>query len=228
MQPEVANFLRHGILWAVSQTEAVALSRPSCPSGSRREARTEAILRAALEQLAKVGYSAMSIEEVAASVGIAKTTVYRRYPTKLDLVRAALGQFLGEAFGEPPNTGSLRGDLILMGRQALQLTSSVIGQGLFRASLLHSVEPELEQMGKHFEFQRAERQRVVAVRAVARGELSSEADFVTVMELLSGALLLRAVVKREPVDEIEVARMVDVLLQGVSPTSPRHRTGSRR
>jgi AcrR family transcriptional regulator len=213
--------------WPVPQSEAPLSRQSSHLCGSRREARTEAILRAALEELAEVGYSALSIEAVAARVGIAKTTVYRRYPTRLDLVRAAVGQHLDEALGEPPDTGSLRGDLIALGRQTSQLASSVIGKGLFRTRLLDRVEPELDRMAKDFQTDREQRHRVIADRAVRRGELASRADFDNAVELLSGALLFRSVFKRDLVDELEITRIVDLLMHGLQGTNGRGRGGAR-
>ncbi len=167
----------------------------------------------------------MSIEAVATRVGIAKTTVYRRYPTKLDLVRAAIRQFLDEAIGEPPDTGSLRGDLIALGRQAVLLGSSVIGQSLLRTNILDRV-PELERMGQDLEAEREERYKVVGARAVARGELADESDLTRVCEVLSGSLLLRLVIKKVLVDELEIGRIVDLLLHGVTPGAARLRSKS--
>ncbi len=228
MQLKVAESSRPATLLSVTQVATPRDLSASCPCGSRHEARTEAILRAALEELAAVGYSALSIEAVAARVGVAKTTVYRRYPTKLDLVRAAIGQYLTDALGEPPNTGSLRGDLIALGQQAVQLASSVLGQSLFRMRLLDRVEPELDQMGKDFEAQREARQSVIATRAMARGELQSRADFEDVVQLLTGSLLFKLVIKKAPIDELEVTRIVDLLLHGASPASARHQRAVAR
>ncbi len=47
------------------------------------------VLRAAFELFAERGYGGLSIEEVSARAGVNKTTVYRRWPTKIDLLRAA-------------------------------------------------------------------------------------------------------------------------------------------
>lgn len=197
------------------------------PGGSRREARTEAILRAVLEEVAEVGYSALSVEAVAVRVGVAKTTIYRRYPTKLELVSAAIRQYVNEALGEPPDTGSLRGDLIALGRNLAQLASSVLGQSLFRTKIMGRVEPELEQLGKQFEAERNQRQRVVATRAIARGELQSEGDFHRVTQMLAAALLFQIVFERAPVDELEITRTVDILLHGVASATARHRPSPR-
>jgi AcrR family transcriptional regulator len=188
----------------------------SGPAGSSHRARTEAILRAALEELAEAGYSAFSFEAVATRVGIAKTTVYRRYPTKADLIRAALRQHVDESFGTQPDTGSLRGDLIALGRLISQFASSVIGQGLFRTRLLDRVAPELDAIGKDFERENELRHRVIGQRAVTRGELESDADVDRIMEILSGWVICSLALKRRPVGELEIARTVDLLLNGVA------------
>jgi len=164
------------------------------------------------------------MESVAVRVGIAKTTVYRRYPTKAELVRSAIRQYLGDAFGTQPNTGSLRGDLITLGMQSLQLASSVLGQGLFRTQLLDRVAPELEQIGQEFEAEREAQHKQVAARAIARGELASDIDFARLLQVLSGALLFKVAIKKQTVDELEVSHIVDMLLNGVAKPSlrPRH------
>lgn len=206
---------------------SVTHPRQAQPTGSKREARTEAILRAVLEEIAEVGYGALSIEDVAARVGVAKTTIYRRYPTKLELVRTAIAHFLAEALGEPPDTGSLRGDLIALGRGTVQLGSSVLGQSLFRTKLLDRLDPELEELGKHFEAERMGQQRVVALRAIERGELQNEDDFQRAVQLLSGSILVRMLVHSEAFDELEITRTVDLLLHGLCHTPMRHRAGTR-
>ncbi|HMA96884.1 MAG TPA: TetR/AcrR family transcriptional regulator [Polyangiaceae bacterium] len=206
---------------------SVVHQRRAQPTGSKREARTEAILRAVLEEIAEVGYGALSVEEVATRVGVAKTTIYRRYPTKLELVRTAIAHYLAEALGEPPNTGSLRGDLIALGRSAVQLGSSVLGQSLFRTKLLGRIDPELEELGKHFEAERLEQQRVVALRAIERGELQNEDDFHRAVQLLSGSILVMMLVHCRPFDELEIARTVDLLLHGLCHAPARYRAGAR-
>ncbi|MCH9020821.1 MAG: helix-turn-helix transcriptional regulator, partial [Proteobacteria bacterium] len=84
-----------------SKTEGVR-GRPRDPEADR------AILQATIELLAEIGFSAMSIEGVAARSGVAKTTIYRRFDSKLELVLNAMNRSL--AIDEIPDTGSLRGD----------------------------------------------------------------------------------------------------------------------
>lgn len=71
------------------------------------------ILTAALDALAGNDYDQVTVDAIAASAGTAKTTIYRRWPTKIDLVLAAIA-----AAGRPPEAdllpdrGSLRADLL--------------------------------------------------------------------------------------------------------------------
>lgn len=194
--------------------------------GASQLARTAAILRAALEELAEVGYTALSIDVVASRVGIAKTTIYRRYPTKQALVQAAIIQLVDESFAEVPDRGSLRGDLIAMGLQVVQFASSVSGQGLFRVGLLERSIPVLHEISENIENDRRQRAQAVAVRAVARNEIASAADFIRVFDMLAGVILFKLGMRREAVSELDVARMVDVLLHGVlQKTAPSKTSG---
>ena len=72
----------------------------------------DAILDAALDQFCDFGYDGLSVERVAATAGVAKTTIYRRYPTKLDLVMAAIER-AKEGARAPVGSGSLRDDLLV-------------------------------------------------------------------------------------------------------------------
>src|SRR5258708_31088310 len=92
------------------------------------------VLRATIEELARIGYGALSIEEVANRAGVNKTTVYRRWPTKADLVRAAL-RSMGDDKVCQPATGSLRGDLLAAGRSLLPFAQASGGQDVLRLPL---------------------------------------------------------------------------------------------
>jgi AcrR family transcriptional regulator len=72
----------------------------------------EALLEAAWAELNEAGYSAFTYEGVARRAGTSKPVLYRRWPTKVDLVLAALTQGGLFARRELPDTGSLRGDIL--------------------------------------------------------------------------------------------------------------------
>src|SRR4051794_31864923 len=90
--------------------------RTTRPNDKRRplvrgEPVVRGVLGAALEELGRRGYGALKIDDVAMRAGVNKTTVYRRWPTKEDLVRAALLSITADRF-VIPDTGSLRSDLL--------------------------------------------------------------------------------------------------------------------
>jgi len=185
-------------------------------------------LRATLEELAAVGYAALSVEAIASRVGIAKTTVYRRYATKPVLVRAAIEKFIDTLAGESADTGSLRGDLIDFGLQVCRISTSIIGKSLLKIGL-ECPEPELVEMSKEFEAKKNARDAVVANRALARGEISNPTELVRLMEVLVGSIIFRLAFKQESVDEVEIGKTVDLLLGGVSkppPPGPRRRSSA--
>jgi AcrR family transcriptional regulator len=89
----------------------------SAKGGRKRDAsRDGVILDAALAVLAELGYDGMTIDMVAARAGSARATVYRRWPTKADLVLDAVARLSrGDVhLDELPDTGSLRGDMTAM------------------------------------------------------------------------------------------------------------------
>jgi AcrR family transcriptional regulator len=192
-------------------------------SPSTTKAKTDAILRATLEELAAVGYTALSIEAVAERVGIAKTTVYRRYPTKTILIRAAIENFL-RADKDPPNTGTLRGDLIAVGQMAAGIASSTLGKSLFRLGI-ESPDPELRELVEHADASTSVHNTKVAQRAQERGEIRNPMELERVIEILLGTIFFKLLCKRRQVDEAEIGSIVDTLLLGaLRPTG----TGQRR
>jgi AcrR family transcriptional regulator len=86
----------------------------SGPAARRRGAALErALLDAAWEVLAEAGYANMTMEGVAARARTSKPVLYRRWPTRAELVIAAVRAHLPEVTPEGiPDTGSLRGDLV--------------------------------------------------------------------------------------------------------------------
>lgn len=61
------------------------------------QAREDAIIRAVNQLLAEKGFEAMTVDEVAAQVGIAKASLYKHFPSKEDLAAAAMAHLMGQA-----------------------------------------------------------------------------------------------------------------------------------
>jgi AcrR family transcriptional regulator len=78
----------------------------------RGTALEEALLAAAWQELVEKGYTGVTIDGVADRAHTGRQVLYRRWPTKRDLVVAAVAHYLSHNAVSVPDTGSFRGDLI--------------------------------------------------------------------------------------------------------------------
>jgi AcrR family transcriptional regulator len=184
------------------------------PRLSRRAVRERTIRRATLEELACSDYGALSFERVARRAGVNKTTLYRRYPTKADLVRSALAA-CGAPIPPSTSTGSLREDLLAISRQMVEFSASLEGQTVLR--LLDHPSPDLTAVAALWHARTREALEPIIDSAALRGELRPEIDASLLLDLLTGALHLRAFFENDRVDEKSMARVVDLLLEGATP-----------
>ena len=171
-------------------------------------------LAATLEELAAVGYRALRIEDVATRAGVNKTTVYRRWPTKEDLVRAALLSITDGKIVHP-NTGSLREDLIALGRSIRDFQTSPEGQSLIHMLLSEGLDSEIMTIVRSLRVTHERGARAIIENAVARGELAPSTDPMLPCEMLGAFLQHKMLAFRRSVDEAELARVVDAILLGV-------------
>jgi AcrR family transcriptional regulator len=196
----------------MSLVSAPAASRPP---GRPRSARADrAILDAALALFVEEGFDAMTVEGVAARAGVAKTTVYRRWGSKEDLVVAAIARMIGDV--RTPDTGSLRDDLVdLLTQMTTLLTGTVAGEvlprmlgevarqtPLGRAYVAGVLQPRFRELD------------MVLRRGVERGELPADADLELARDLVIGPMIVRRVLGRMPRRRLREAaeRLTDTVL----------------
>jgi len=179
--------------------------------GGRSRRVVEDILRATAEEIGRAGYAELRIEDVAARSGVNKTTIYRRWPRKSDLVAATLIH-LG-ASDPPPDTGSLRGDLVETVRRAIAFKETALGGGIMRMVTTERADPEVEAVLRAIrEDQRGKRRRIVA-RAIDRGELPAGVDIDTFIETIFATIYGRWH-RGEPIDLDFAARVIDLVTAG--------------
>ncbi|WP_051747934.1 TetR/AcrR family transcriptional regulator [Nevskia soli] len=94
--------------------------------GVRGESRERAIMDAVVELIAEVGYERISMDSIAARARASKTTIYRRWAGKPELVAHALRRRAEGDVAAPPDTGSIRGDLLA---NAEAIATSIAGSG---------------------------------------------------------------------------------------------------
>ena len=184
--------------------------------GESHAQRSKKILLATLEELAVVGFRALSIEEVATRAGVNKTTIYRRWPTKVALVVAAMESFAEDALVEP-DTGSLRSDLLSLARTYHVRASSLSGQSLFRTMGLESTDEGIREIGKTFRLAHEAVVSGILSKALDRGEIDRLPDHRLVAMLVVGPLHLRMFLNHESIDEPFVGQLVDMILSGLLP-----------
>jgi AcrR family transcriptional regulator len=149
-----------------------------------------AVLEATLALLVEHGYDGLTIEALADQAGVAKTTIYRHWATKEEVVIAAVSSL--KAAPEVPDTGSLRADLRALMRG--------LAAGLRRSRWVHVLPAVLDASERHPELRRLHRElvlerqrpsRLALERAVERGELEPDADIDLGVALLAGPLFYR-------------------------------------
>ena len=174
--------------------------------------RDAAICEATLELLAEVGYDRMSMDAVAARARASKATIYRKWPSKKELVLEAISR-REEVLWEPPDTGSLREDFLTgLGKLAQQVDAD---ESRLMAGCLKAMREagELADCMTHQVFDsKARFFRTIVERAVARGDLPECAPADLAHEVASALWVKHSVVMGEPADEAWLTRIVDEIL----------------
>lgn len=183
----------------------------------RRTGVDEAVTQAVLELLAERGYRGLTMESVSRRSGVAKTTIYRRWTSKLELLRAAVDRLASERFGEP-DTGSLRGDL----EETVRMTARAAAPpwGAVVAALVGEAahNPELREASEAFVAEWRTVFRRMLWRAVERGELAAGADLDLLIDMLVGPLYYRLLVAGRPVVPELAGPLATALLEGFAPS----------
>lgn len=179
------------------------------------------VLDATLAELSHVGYLALRIENVAARAGVHKTTIYRRWPEKADLVEAALLRNFHDGF-VAPDTGSLREDLLELAKHMVHVSLGPMGKSLVRMVMAERNDPDVVRIVRALRRTKEDVPREIFARAKARGELREGFDGDLVVKMLAGtihhmAFGLECVPSPEDLDAI-----VDVAVYGVV-VNPRSR-----
>ncbi len=159
------------------------------PGRPRSAKAHQAMLQATLELLAEVGFEAMSIEAIAARAGVGKTTIYRRYSNKEELVADAIESMREEVL--IPNTGKLWSDIDALIENAAQITLTPLG----RQSVAMIISSASSNSGfaqiywtKYLQ-PRRQAFAVVIERAKARSEIQQDLDPGLVFDVMSGIML---------------------------------------
>jgi AcrR family transcriptional regulator len=186
-------------------------------------------MSATAHELGRVGYAALRIEDVATRSGVNKTTVYRRWPTKAELVAETIAQNVTKGLGERADsafdTGTLRGDLRASLLLGFDLSPSALG--VLRVVQTERGVPEIDAITRRVR-DRVQRMRVAIVqRAIARGELPKGVDAQLVVELVSAPVQTALLFNEHPKASY-IDRVIDVVLAGAIATCAKRPTARTR
>jgi AcrR family transcriptional regulator len=175
----------------------------------------EAILQAVAEELGRVGYSNLRIEDVATRSGVNKTTIYRRWPQKSELVIAAIERLAPTP--ESFDTGSLRGDLqaLLLDTRA-RINETPVGRGVVRMMQAERAHPETSGMMRRIRVSHQAARRSLFERALARGEIPAGSDCELLAELAVTPLVTRLVHLGLEADDEFLRVVIEMVVRGAT------------
>ena len=184
-------------------------SKPDHQETDERVRRSkEAVLAATNELLSEAGFGGVSVDAVSKRSGVAKTTIYRHWPSRTALLLEACSR-LGSR-PETPDTGSVRGDLTVLATYlAHQLRSARWATVL--PSVIDAAErdPDVAQLQSRLHTGFLTPFRTVVERAQERGELPRSQDPSEVVAAIAGPLFFRRWFSREALNEEFVSRVVE-------------------
>jgi AcrR family transcriptional regulator len=192
--------------------------RPRGPGRPRDERADRVILETALDLLAEVGPTGLSVEEVAARAGVSKATIYRRFPTKDDLLVASLGAL---TIAIPPKaaSGSARDRLVALVDAWWTSYGDSSNGMVFQRVLAHAKSnPRLFQAFYDEVIEpRRELFRAALRQGVRTGELREDADLELLITLIIGSSVYTNQVRssgRDPAPGCGPQELVDAALAG--------------
>lgn len=184
--------------------------------GRKRDpARNELILDATLAVLAEHGYEGLTIDMVAARAGSARATVYRRWPTKAELVLEAVARLSRGDVNRAklPDTGSLRGDMAAMILPLDDEQQQVRIQALAALLFLPRDDQRFTEAARHAGIGPwIEVIRILIQRAVARGEFPSPNDLDTLAGVIPMMCVARAVQQQPITRQFSLALIDGVII----------------
>jgi AcrR family transcriptional regulator len=186
------------------------IADPAAESSPWSPRETE-LLTVTLRLLQEHGYDRLTVDAVAAGARASKATVYRRWPSKAELVLAAFIEGIRQ-IAIPPDTGTLRGDLLHMGELICQQGQQ--HAGTIRAVLVEvSRSPALNEVMQHeFIEQRKALINHILQQAVDRGEINRAAINDELWDLLPHYLIFRSIIPGRPPTRQTVQALVDEVI----------------
>lgn len=176
-----------------------------------------AIIDATVEELIERGFSGLTMEAVAARAGVAKTTLYRRWPSTVELGLEAMQSFESEV--APPPEGSVRDQLVVLVDRMRRKWSDARYSAIMRRVTADGIA--------HPDVYRSTRDRLVAphlellnsvlLRGVAEGVIRADVDLGWARQLLASPILAATLTFKSRTSRAQIEMTVDTVLRGLAP-----------
>lgn len=181
------------------------------PGGRAARVRSD-VLAAAADLLETVGYDELTYDEVAQRAGVHRTTVYRRWPTKPELVADAVDVH-SEEHVPIPDTGSLQDDLRVLAASVAANISSPGGARRSRSIIAAAATSEqLSESVYALMTRRVALAEPILERAAARGEIAHDIDRRVFVEAVVAPIWFRLLLTGESIDDAFLDAVVDLVV----------------
>ena len=192
------------------------------PGRPRSAQAHKAILDAALELLAQEGFQGLSIEDIAARAGVGKTTIYRRWSSKDELVIDAIHEIQVDL--TTVDTGNFRNDLVILFKAANRgiMTHPLLPQLVLRLISEFQANTEIFQVFlTQLLIPRIQRFMYMVEQAQARGEIRRDIDWTLALELITGPIFIHLLISHYLAPSMSssedkwIEQMIDAVMDGI-------------
>ena len=175
------------------------------------------VLEATFRLMSEAGFGGVSIDEISRTTGVAKTTIYRHWPSRSALLMDACSKLRSPV--EAPDTGALMADLMALATRLAGQLHSARWPGIL-PSIIDAAErdAEIAKLYARLQVGFAAPYHAVCERAAERGELPRGTEPAEIAACIIGPLFYRRWFSREPINEIFVKHVVE---RALGPTKTR-------
>jgi AcrR family transcriptional regulator len=174
----------------------------------------KAVSDAVVKVLAECGMAGFTVDKVAAAAGVGKATVYRRWPSREDLIQE-IWQHVNDDFPRP-DTGDLRKDLLIfVGTLATFMADPERRLAVSHLAAAAKLDPELGRRFSVFKQQRFDAVREMVRQAKKRREVRAGLDEDVVIEMIVAGVFFRIMVSGGAIDQRYAEQCVDIVVEGI-------------
>jgi AcrR family transcriptional regulator len=195
------------------------------PTGRPRDPEVDGrITQAAVALFGETGWAGFSLEAVARRAGVGKASIYLRWPTKEQLLTHALATRVANV--ADADTGTLRGDLVHLARQLLELHVGDGNQAVLRMGVEAASIPGVAERWARLRESQVLAARATVRRGIRRGDVPEGTSVTLLLDTLCGGVLMHAIttpteLRAQLAADVDgyANRLVDFLLRSVLSTT---------